>query len=149
MTPPCGVPSCAPPTGRPHLALALSASVRCTEPPMARVRVSSRPSSAVPGRCCRRSLDSPGPTPSHNPSNAAGPAPPHPKPTCPGDTRTSRDERVVQSGAPVSSSRPSARSDPIPSESPAFFPLHRPSGSSPSAPAAGNNCPTTSDSRVL
>jgi hypothetical protein len=133
---------------RPLLAPAFSASVRCTGRPMALARVSSRPSSAVPNRYCRRNRERPDPTPSHNPSNAAGPAPPRPRRTGQDDTRTSWDERVVQSVVLTSPSRLSGRSDPLPSEFPIFFPLHRPWVSSPFAPAAESNCPTTPDSRA-
>ena len=54
MTPPCGVPSHAGPTGRPPLALALAASVRCREPSTVPGRVSSPPVSADLAGCCRR-----------------------------------------------------------------------------------------------
>src|SRR5712692_2944515 len=133
---------------RPFLALALSANVRCTEQPIVLARVSSRLSSAVPNRCCRRNRERPDPTPSHNPNNAAEPVPPHPMRTGQDDTRTSWNERRVRSLVPASPSPPSEQSDPRPSECPAFFPLHRPSVSSPFGPAVESNCPTTSDSRA-
>src|SRR5215813_11848393 len=115
---------------------------------MALARVSSRPSSAVPNRDCRRNRERPDPTPNHIPSSSAGLALPHPKRTGQDDTRTSWDEKVVRSVVRTSLSRPSGRFDPLPSESPAFFPLHWPSVSLPYEPAAESNCPTTSDSKA-
>src|SRR5262245_7349046 len=115
---------------------------------MVLARVSSPPSSAVPNRGYRRNRERPDLAPNRSPSSSAGLVRPHPMRTGRDDTRTSWDETVVRSVVLTSLSRPSGRFDPLPSESPAFFPLHWPSVSLPCAPAAESNCPTTSDSRA-
>src|SRR5215510_15657988 len=107
------------------LALVFSTNVRCKEQPMAPSHVSSRLSSTVPNRDYRRNRERPDPTPNHIPSSSAGLALPHPKRTGQDDTRTSWDEKVIRSMVLTSLSRPSGRFDPLPLESPAFFPLHR------------------------
>src|SRR5437588_12286136 len=68
-------------------------------------------------------------------------------PTCSGDTRTMPARIVGPPLLPVDSSRPFARFDPRPSESPTSSLRRWLSGSSPSALAAESNSPTTSDSR--
>src|SRR5262245_53804437 len=115
---------------------------------MALARVSSRPSSAVPNRDCRRNRERPDPTPSHSPSNSVGPVQPHPMRIGLDDNQTNWDETAVRSVVLTSPSRRPGRSDPRLSGSPAFFPLRWPSVSLPSGPAAENNCPTTSDSKA-
>src|SRR5262245_43403854 len=115
---------------------------------MALARASSRLLSAVPNRDCRRNRERPDPTPSHTSSNSAGLVQPHPTRIGLDDNQTNWDERVVRPVVLTSSSRRSGRSDPLPWESPAFFPLRWPSVSLPSGPAAENNCPTTSDSKA-
>src|SRR5229473_5193041 len=70
-----------------------------------------------------------------------------PAPTSSVDTRRSPDGTAGPPPAPVSTSLPSARSDPTRSVCPASFPRRLLSVSLPSAPAAESNCPTTSDSR--
>src|SRR5581483_8505189 len=85
--------------------------------------------------------------PSQRPSTSAAPAPPHPAPTSPGDTRTTPAGIAGPPLLPVDSSRPFARFDPRPSVSPTSSLRHLLSGSSPSAPAAESSFRTTSDSR--
>src|ERR1035438_4173710 len=68
-------------------------------------------------------------------------------PTSPVDTRRNPDGTAGPPPAPVSTSPPSARSDPTRSVCPASFPHRSPSVFSPCAPAVEGNCPTTSDSR--
>src|SRR5215467_2784672 len=116
---------------------------------MALARAYSRLSSAVPSRDCRRNRERPDPTPSHTSSNSAGLVRPHPTRIGLDDNQTNWNERVVRSVVLTSPSRRSGRSDPLPSESPVFFPLHWPSVSGPSGPAADSNCPTTSDSKAF
>src|ERR1019366_8231018 len=70
-----------------------------------------------------------------------------PKADFPGDTRRNPDGTAGPPPAPVSTSPPSARSDPTRSVCPASVPHRSPSVFSPSAPAVEGNCPTTSDSR--
>src|ERR1019366_7302801 len=97
--------------------------------------------------CCRRSPRCPDRRSSHSASIAAAPAPLRPRPTSPVDTRRNPDGTAGPPPAPISTSPPAARSDPTRSVCPVSFPHRLLSGSSPSAPAAENNCPTTSDSR--
>jgi hypothetical protein len=91
--------------------------------------------------CC------PGRKPSRRPSTSAAPAPPHPAPTCSGATRTMPAGTMDPPLLPSDSSRPFARFDLRPSESPTSSLRRWLSGSSPSALAAESNSRTTSDSR--
>ena len=94
-----------------------------------------------------RSPGCPGRKPSRRPSTSAAPVPPHPTPTCSGDTRTRPAGIVDPPLLPVDSSRPFGRFDLRLSVFPTSSLRHWLSGSSPSALAAESNSRTTSDSR--
>src|SRR5215510_10721433 len=87
---------CALPTCRLPLAPVFSTNVRYTVRPIALARASSRLSSVVPNRDCRRNRERPDPTPSHTSSNSAGLVRPHPMRIGLDDNQTNWDERVVR-----------------------------------------------------